>query len=92
MKSKTPSFVLELAMKTTSLQETAIVTRLEAGRHLYNACLGEALKRLDLIRQSIEFKKIIELPAGKERTEKFRNLNGKYGFTEYALHDYAGAI
>jgi len=77
MKSKTPSFVLELPLETTSVQETAILTRLEAGRHLYNACLGEALKRLDLIRQSREFKKIIVLPAGKERTGKFRNLNGE---------------
>ncbi|HYN44650.1 MAG TPA: transposase [Candidatus Limnocylindrales bacterium] len=92
MKSKTPSFVLELPLETSSMQETAILTRLEAGRHLYNACLGEALKRLDLIRQSRAFKKIIVLPAGKERSEKFRNLNGEYGFTEYALHDYAGAI
>ncbi|NJD54410.1 MAG: hypothetical protein FIB07_16295 [Candidatus Methanoperedens sp.] len=92
MNSKTPSFVLELPLETTSVQETDILTRLEAGRHLYNACLGEALKRLDLIRQSKEYKKIIVLPAGKERTEKFRNLNGEYGFTEYALHDHAGTI
>jgi putative transposase len=26
--------------------------RLEAGRHLYNACLGEALKRLAAMRRS----------------------------------------
>jgi hypothetical protein len=92
MKSKTPSFVLELPLETTSVQETAILTRLEAGRHLYNACLGEALKRLDLIRQSREFKKIIVLPAGKERTDKFKNFNNEYGFTEYALHDYAARV
>jgi len=92
MKSKTPSFVLELPLETTSVHETAMLKRLEAGRHLYNACLGEALKRLDLIRQSREFKKIMVLPPGKEKTEKFRNLNGEYGFTEYALHDYAGEM
>ncbi len=88
MKNRTPSFVLELPLVTTSVQETAILTRLEAGRYLYNACLGEALKRLDLIRQSREFKKIMILPSGKERTEKFRNLNGEYGFTEYATRAF----
>jgi len=46
MKSKTPSFVLELPLKTTPAQESEIQIRLEAGRHLYNACLGEALKRV----------------------------------------------
>ncbi len=92
MKSKTPSFVLELPLKTTSVQETIMLTRLEAGRQLYNACLGQALKRLDLIRQSREFQKAIGLPEGKERTVKFKNLNKEYGFTEYALHDYAAEI
>ncbi len=75
MKSETPSFVLELPLKTTSVQETKILTRLEAGRQLYNACLGEALKRLDLIRQSREYQKVIILPEGVERTDKFKNLN-----------------
>ncbi len=58
MKSETPSFVLEQPLKTTSVQETIILTRLEAGRQLYNACIGEALKRLDHIRQSREFQKV----------------------------------
>ncbi len=87
MKSETPSFVLELLLKTTSVQETIILTRLEAGRQLYNACLGESLKRLDLFRQSREFQKVIVLSEGKERTVKFKNLNKEYGFTEYALHN-----
>ncbi len=92
MKSETPSFVLELPLKSTSVEESIILTRLEAGRQLYNACLGEALKRLDLIRQSREFQKVIVLPEGKERTVRFKNLNKECGFTEYALHDYAAAI
>ncbi|CAG0972778.1 MAG: hypothetical protein MPEBLZ_04344 [Candidatus Methanoperedens nitroreducens] len=74
MKSETPSFVLELPLKSTSVQESIILTRLEAGRQLYNACLGEALKRLDHIRQSREFQKVIILPDGKERTVRFKNL------------------
>ncbi len=92
MKRKTPSFVLELPLETALNQETIILTRLEAGRQLYNACLGEALKRLDLIRQSREFQKFIILPACEERTDKFKNLDKEYGFTEYALHDYVTRI
>ncbi len=79
-------------MKTTSIQENIILTRLEAGRQLYNACLGEALKRLDLIRQSKDFQKIKILPAGEERTDKFKNLDKEYGFAGYALHNYAARM
>ncbi len=92
MKHTTPSFVLELPLETTPIQEKVILTRLEAGRQLYNACLGEALKRLDLITQSSKFQKIIILPAGEERTDKFKNLDKEYGFAEYALHDYVARI
>jgi len=92
MKSKTPSFVLELPLKTTPAQESEIQVRLEAGRHLYNACLGEALKRLNLIRQSKEFQRIIVFPESEERTDAFKNMNKEYGFTEYALHDYVAQI
>ncbi len=45
MKTTTPSFILELPLKTTPVQESTILVRLEAGRQLYNACLGESLKR-----------------------------------------------
>ncbi len=92
MKSKTPSFVLELPLKTTPAQESTILIRLEAGRQLYNACLGEALKRFDLVRQSKEYQEIILHPKGKERTDGFKRLNLEYGFTEYALHDYVSRI
>lgn len=89
MKSKTPSFILEFPLKTTPVEDAVILIRLEAGRQLYNACLGKSLKRLDLIRQSKDVQEIKKLPKGEERTEQFKQLNREYEFTEYALHDYA---
>ena len=62
MKSKTPSFILELPLKTTPAHESTILVRLDTGRQLYNACMGECLKRLDLLRQSKEYQTIIKLP------------------------------
>ena len=76
MKSKTPSFVLELPLNTNSVQESTILVRLEAGRQLYNACLGEALKRLDLLRQSKEFQETRKLPRGKGKNQ-FDTLEGQ---------------
>ena len=92
MKSKTPSFVLELPLNTNPVQESTILVRLDAGRQLYNACLGEALKRLNLIRQSKEFQRIRTLPKGDNRNEAFNALNKEFGFREYDIHHYAAGI
>jgi transposase len=98
MRTKTPSFILELPLKTTSSDESTVLVRLDTGRQLYNACVGEALNHLDLIRQSKDFQEIQKLPKtidgepNKERTEAFKQLNQKYGFTEYDLHHYAAGI
>ena len=96
--TKTPSFITELSLKTTPVQESTILVRLDTGRQLYNACLGEGLTRLDLIRQSKEFQAIQKLPKtkdgepNKERTDAFKQLNKKYRFTEYDIHHYAAGI
>ncbi len=92
MKTTTPSFILELPLKTTPVQESTILVRLDAGRQLYNACLGESLKRLDLLRQSKEYQQIRTLPKGKSRTEAFNALNKKFEFTEYDVHHYAAGV
>lgn len=92
MKSRTPSFVLELPLNTIPVQESTILVRFEAGRQLYNACLGETLKRLDLLRQSKDFQKIRKLPEGADRTEAFKELNKKFEFTQYDIHHYAVGI
>jgi coenzyme F420-reducing hydrogenase beta subunit len=84
----TPSFITELPLKTTSVHESTILVRYDAGRQVLNACIGEGQERLALIRQSKEFQKIQKLPKtidgkqNKERTEAFKQLNKKYGFTD----------
>jgi putative transposase len=98
MRSNTPSFITELPLKTTSADEATILIRLDAGRQLYHACLGEALERLGLIQQSKEYQEIQKLPKtfngepNKQRTKAFNELNKKMGFTAYALYNYAAII
>ena len=98
MRTKTPSFITELPLKTTSSDESTILVRLDTGRQLYNACLGEGLNRLDLIRQSKDYQEIQKLPKtkdgepNKERTDAFKQLNKKYEFTDYDLQHYAVGV
>jgi len=97
-KSKTPTFILELALDTSPHDEAELNARFEAARQLYNACLDEALLRLDLLRQSKEFQYAKRMPKtvnGKRnrgRTEVFKALNDKFGFSEYSIIIYATKI
>jgi transposase len=98
MRANTPSFITELPLKTTSADEATVLVRLDTGRQLYHACLGEALERLGLIQQSKEYQEIQKLPKtinGKqnsERTKAFNELNKKEGFTDYDIQHYATGI
>ncbi|MBI2568201.1 MAG: transposase, partial [Candidatus Schekmanbacteria bacterium] len=90
-RDKTQSFILELGLETTSKDDVTLYKRIEqAARNLYNACLGEALRRLGLRNQSREFQRIRSLPKGPERTAAFKDLNHKFGFTDFGLQAYAG--
>ncbi|MCF3941976.1 hypothetical protein [Oceanobacillus alkalisoli] len=42
----TPSYVLELEMKTTVYDRKVLDKKMRIGKNIYNACLGEAQKRL----------------------------------------------
>jgi len=94
----TPTFILELALEASAHDEVELNSRFEAARQLYNACLDEAKRRLELLRQSIEFQQARKMPktingkSNKERTEAFKALNVHFDFSEYDLHLYATKI
>jgi transposase len=63
---------------------------LEAARQLYNACLGEAMRRVNLIRQSKDFARARSLkPTNPERKVLFKRARERYDLCEYAIHSYS---
>jgi len=90
-KSKTPTFLLELPLRVDAVQDRRLRTHLEAARCLYNALLGEALKRLHRMRADPGWQAARSLPRGqrRERATAFSQLRKRYYFSEYALHDFA---
>ncbi len=95
-RSKTTSFITELPLKVSPSHEAVLLSRLEMGRKIYNACLGEALRRLKRMRASTEYQVAQKMPPGKARSQKrqarakvFRAVRNRFGFGEYALHSYA---
>ena len=88
-KSTSPTFLLELPLQVNSQQAKHLQGHFEAARNLYNALLGEALKRLTKMRDDSRYGVARTLPKGAERNALFSLLRKDYGFSEYALHAYA---
>ena len=91
-KEKRDTFVLELPLKFSPQDSRELNTRLNAARFLYNACLGESLRRIALMKQSKCWslgRKLKKSPENtKKRSEYFRQAQLDYEFSEYSLHSY----
>lgn len=98
-KSKTPSFITELPLIVSSQIERELMARFQAGRQLYNACLSEAMVRVNLIKNSKTYQKALSLTRtikkGKktipnpERKKLFNQVWKKYRFSNYELQAFA---
>jgi len=92
----TPSFVLELPIRTAAADERALAIRLDAARNIDNACRGEALRRLKLMRQSKVWQAARKLSRGRPRSEErkrrartFKATCAAYGFTRADIQRFA---
>ena len=88
---KTPTVLLELPLVVNEGQAKRIRGHLEAGRALYNAVLSEGQKRLRRMRADPAWQAARSIPRTQkqERLAAFSALRQRYGFSEYALHEYA---
>jgi hypothetical protein len=87
----TPTFLLELPLRVNEGQAKRIRGHLEAGRQYYNAVLSEGQHRLSRMRADSRWQEARAIPRTlkAERAAAFSALRKEYGFSEYALHQYA---
>lgn len=90
-RSRTPTFLLELPLVVDAGQAGRLRAHFEAARCLYNALLGEAMKRLRAMRADAAWQEARAIPQTQkqERKAAFVQLRQAYGFSEYALHAFA---
>ncbi len=87
----TPTFIVDLSLIVSKRDEREMLVRLELARQLSNACLGEALKRLDMMRESLAWVRARAMPKmvgkkpNKTRSTEFRCINHAYGFTPESI-------
>ena len=88
---RTPSFVCELPLRVPWSLGRRLAAKFEAARQVYNACLGEGLRRLGLVRQSVWFAKGRATPRQQkvERQTHFRAAREQHAFSDAALQQYA---
>jgi putative transposase len=85
-RKRTPSFILELPLRTSPADERACAIMLDAARNIANAVLGEGLRRLDLMRESKAYQAARKMsrgeprsPARKARATEFERLFEAFG-------------
>jgi len=88
-RESTPAFVCELPLQTTPADERDLAIRLDMARQTYNACLGESLRLLALMRESRDWQRAQAMPKGKERSACFRKVINRFDFTPSALDRFA---
>ena len=91
-RTTTPSFITEIPLKVDSKLESKLNARFQAGRQLLNACLSEALIRMELVRKSEPYqqaKKLNREKQKKQRKDLFKKAREQHRFSEYDLHSFA---
>jgi hypothetical protein len=91
-KAKTASFITEIPLIVSQQEEAVLLTRFEAGRQLYNACLGETLRQLNLCRQSKLWTGARQTKKKTEKNNLFNQAKKIYQLCEYDLHRYSTEI
>ncbi len=89
MSRPTPSFVTEIALNVDPEQERVLLARRFEARQVYNACLGESLKRREHVMHDKRFAAACQMKRGQARTGRFAEIDRSTGFREYDLHRYA---
>ncbi len=84
------SFITEVALVVSPASERVLLSRLEAARQMYNALLNEAMRRVNLIRQSKDFARARSLkPSNLWRKVLCKRARERHDFSEYAIHSYS---
>ena len=87
-RAKTPTFIVEMPLSVCEKTDRQLTSRLLAGTRLYNAALGEALRRLGLMRESKAWQ-AARLLKDKERSAAFVAATKAHHFTSASVSAFA---
>ncbi|WP_232731889.1 hypothetical protein [Kamptonema formosum] len=81
-------------MVVDSKQDAELLSRFQAARQLYNACLNEAMVRMELLRNSEAYKAAKKIPREQksERNLAFGDARKQYRYSDYDIQAYATIV
>lgn len=91
-KKITKSYILTLPMRYNISDEKALNKYFELSRRLYNAILGETLKRFKLMKESKLYQKARKEKDNKLKKDLFKQAEIKYSFREYDISKFATTL
>lgn len=80
--------MLTLPLRVEKWQEHILEKRLNIGRNIYNACLGEAWRRYKYITRNPQYWEAVRMPKGKERNQLLNQFKEQYGVHKFDLNMY----
>ena len=93
------SYVESWPLRATPAQRSTVEARFSAGLRVYNACLGEALRRSALVKADPAWARAKEMPRGakgtsqaKARSEAFDEVDNRHGFTLGDVQSYGSGL
>jgi ribosomal protein L32E len=95
--------IAEIPLVVDSKQHKELLSRFKAARQLYNACLSEAMTRMNLVRNSEAFQQAKQInvrlsahvearEAKKKRSDAFRAASSAYRYSDYDIQAYATIV
>ena len=100
-RSNTKSYILELELCFDHANPASVLLHASnSATSIYNACLGECLKRYHKLCHDREYQQLQEDYKNainnnkplKQFSERYRDMFQKYGYSEYSLQEYAAVI
>lgn len=94
MRTKTPSYVLELKLNTSASDRVALEFRFSCGSRIYNVLVKHCRKQMTKLRADKSYRSLLRqraalVPEDRKGTDKaLSEIRKSYGLTEYALHAY----
>ncbi|MHB8290769.1 MAG: nuclease/transposase family protein, partial [Acidimicrobiales bacterium] len=94
-----PTHVINQALRPTVAHLATVNKRLDAGRRVYNACLGESLARCNHMRADPTFNAAKALPKGPPKSKEsaarkkaFNEVAGTHGFSADAMRTFGSSL
>lgn len=81
-------YVVTIPLKTEPFQEHILEKRFEIARNIYNACLGEIIKRHKAMRHDQRWQQALRNPDSTENRKIFNRLKKEYKVDQYGFYPF----